>query len=193
MWSIQCNVKFWAPTQHLLWDQRKPRKTLIELAGPDANWLLASSQALVPVCAAALLWRNVYNFFLQKSLCANNLDEQHTVYNTWEHNAYLHALSIHIFIFVLAIVWISVIWKKRKGCYTRVSGRRVKFSGGGVPRASASGLSSALAARYQRCRATCRLQKFPEDGDNIFLRNLVSTHPITTEQSVGVMSVYEHR
>jgi hypothetical protein len=23
----------WVPTQHLLWDQAKPRKTLIELAG----------------------------------------------------------------------------------------------------------------------------------------------------------------
>jgi hypothetical protein len=25
----------WVPTQHLLWDQGKPRKTLIELAGPE--------------------------------------------------------------------------------------------------------------------------------------------------------------
>jgi hypothetical protein len=29
--EVQCGI--WVPTQHLLWDQGKPRKTLIELAG----------------------------------------------------------------------------------------------------------------------------------------------------------------
>jgi hypothetical protein len=33
MGSMQCNVEFGVPTQHLLWDQGKPQKTLIGLAG----------------------------------------------------------------------------------------------------------------------------------------------------------------
>jgi hypothetical protein len=33
MRSMQYNVEFWVPTQHLLKDQGKPRKTVIKLAG----------------------------------------------------------------------------------------------------------------------------------------------------------------
>jgi hypothetical protein len=37
--------EIWVPTQHLLWDQGKPRKTLIELAGRRTFWMqLTSSQ-----------------------------------------------------------------------------------------------------------------------------------------------------
>jgi hypothetical protein len=51
----------WVPTQHLLWDKGKPRKTFRVGRSqdlPDANWLLASSPAPntrvptpVPICA----------------------------------------------------------------------------------------------------------------------------------------------
>jgi hypothetical protein len=40
MGSIAVQREIWVPTQQLLWDQGKPQKTLIELAGhnlPDAN------------------------------------------------------------------------------------------------------------------------------------------------------------
>jgi hypothetical protein len=33
----------WVPTQHLLWDQGKPRKTLIELAGRRTACILHMS------------------------------------------------------------------------------------------------------------------------------------------------------
>jgi hypothetical protein len=35
----------WVPSQHLLWDQGKPRKTLIELAGPSGCKLTTSQQS----------------------------------------------------------------------------------------------------------------------------------------------------
>jgi hypothetical protein len=38
----------WVPTQHLLWDQGKPRKTLIELAGPVTAALTAVKLSLDP-------------------------------------------------------------------------------------------------------------------------------------------------
>jgi hypothetical protein len=31
--------EIWVPTQHLLWDQGKPRKTLIELVGRRTFWM----------------------------------------------------------------------------------------------------------------------------------------------------------
>jgi hypothetical protein len=35
----------WVPTQHLLWDQGKPRNTLIELAGRRTSCYLLTSPA----------------------------------------------------------------------------------------------------------------------------------------------------
>jgi hypothetical protein len=33
LWGLHVQRGIWVPTQHLLWDQRTPYKTLIELAG----------------------------------------------------------------------------------------------------------------------------------------------------------------
>jgi hypothetical protein len=95
-WNLGTNSAF------ALW----PRKTTENLNRvgrsqdlPDANWLLASSPALnpraltlVPICAVGLLSKTFISLGLQTFLCAYHLDAQHTVYNTWENNAYLHVL-----------------------------------------------------------------------------------------------------
>jgi hypothetical protein len=77
MWSMQCNVAFWVPAQLLLWDQGKPRKTLIELAG-HRTFLTSSQQFdikyasrnITPYLRYYFIIKIVYKFVLQKCLCA---------------------------------------------------------------------------------------------------------------------------
>jgi hypothetical protein len=86
MWNLGTNSAF----------ALGPRKTLCVLAGrsqdlPDAKWLLASSLALVPICAVAFF----YKLFLHIFLCAYNLDENQTVYNTCRMNERLYGKLPH--------------------------------------------------------------------------------------------------
>jgi hypothetical protein len=65
-------LRIWAPaTQHLLWNQGKPRKTFIELA---INPYLCFS--------FFFSFKNIYKLFLQTFLSEYNLDKHQTVYNT---------------------------------------------------------------------------------------------------------------
>jgi hypothetical protein len=84
----------WIPTQHLLWDQGKSRKTLIELQDLlNANRLLVSSPTLdtrvltlVPIFAVVFFSIFLFPhklFFLQIVLCACNLDKHQTMYSTY--------------------------------------------------------------------------------------------------------------
>jgi hypothetical protein len=68
----------WIPTQHLLWDQGKPRKTLIELVGRSTFRMLnasANSPALntrtlasVPGCAVALLNTSIKQYSITRKV-----------------------------------------------------------------------------------------------------------------------------
>jgi hypothetical protein len=87
----------WVPTQHLLWDQGKPRKTLIELAGRRTfRMQLTSSQqssikyaspniSLYP-CCCVLLFLFLTSCFLQLLLCAYDVDKLQTLYITCRRN-----------------------------------------------------------------------------------------------------------
>jgi hypothetical protein len=68
----------WVPTQHLLWDQGKPRKILIELAGGRTFWMQSAASspalnmralALVPIRAVALLKKTFTSCFTNIYLC----------------------------------------------------------------------------------------------------------------------------
>jgi hypothetical protein len=67
----------WVPTQHLIWDRGKPRKTLIELAGrrtfrmrtefqPAVRHLNTQALTVVPNCAAALFKKTLHGFCFKK-------------------------------------------------------------------------------------------------------------------------------
>jgi hypothetical protein len=83
----------WVPTQHLLWDQGKARKTLIELAGRRTFRLQPTSSQQsgieyanpnIASLSVRLLYYKIRIQFFTDVLYSYNLDKQHTVYNTWE-------------------------------------------------------------------------------------------------------------
>jgi hypothetical protein len=89
----------WVPTQHLLWDQGEPRKTLSSwpVAGPSGCKLTSSQQSGINSakpnnspylcsCFSFVSFSFFKKFFLQLLLCAYDLDKHQTVYNTCERN-----------------------------------------------------------------------------------------------------------
>jgi hypothetical protein len=95
----------WVPTQHLLWDRGKPRKTWSQDL-PDANWLLASSPALktrtltlVPIWLLLYLYKFTYYSALwmaSKQLCIT-LQGAGEAYNRHVHATYISAILRFLF------------------------------------------------------------------------------------------------
>jgi hypothetical protein len=77
MRSLQCNVQFGYQLSILLWDQAKPWKTLIELAGRRTFWMQSGIKYSSPNTSAYLcfflsyppplsfLFENIYKLFFQ--------------------------------------------------------------------------------------------------------------------------------
>jgi hypothetical protein len=95
-------------TQHLLWDQGKQRKTLIEFAGRMTfrMQLTSSGQCGIkyasPNISPSLCSFFYFNFklFLQTFLSVYNLDKHQTVYNTYGRNERIFA-QIYISVSVI--------------------------------------------------------------------------------------------
>jgi hypothetical protein len=84
----------WVPTQHFLWDQGTPLKTLIDLAGRRTFRMLAVRH---------FFFHSFFFFltscFLQLFLCAYVLDKHQTVYNTCGRNERIYEeICIQIYI-----------------------------------------------------------------------------------------------
>jgi hypothetical protein len=101
----------WVPTQHLLWDQGKPRKSLTSwpVAGPPGCKLTSSQQSSIKYASPNIspylccffyfsfffnfsffLFLFFYRLFFLQLLCAYDLDKHQTVYNTCGRNTRMY-------------------------------------------------------------------------------------------------------
>jgi hypothetical protein len=125
----------WVPTQHLLWDLDRVGRSQDLL---NANWLLASSQALnmqvltlVPICAVALLKR-IYMLFLQMfhvhifwictKQCTTPAEGMHTYMHKY---AYKHTY-ICICDFLITDKFESILKFGKIGSYSRFDAHPIK-------------------------------------------------------------------